>query len=167
MHLRCIKIKIHHTKDALHQRFCYHQICEYPKDTFLCWQSCTDSTWTAPHARFWSKMAQQCSKNAPNNERETNYRHVLIPMRHIFCVVSYITSEQPQGSKIGHHPKILFPPHYAFLSVSNKPSLTAHRPFGPARCTRRLEIIIISLTDHQVAPHALAGNLATRWRHMQ
>ena len=84
-----------------------------------------------------------------------------------FCVASYITSEQPQGSKIGHHPKILFPPHYAFLSVSNKPSLTAHRPFGPARCTRRLEIIIISLTlITSFTILALVQNLITRWHHM-
>ena len=32
--------------------------------------------------------------------------------------------------------KSLTQPHYGVLSVSNKPALTAHRPYGPARCAR-------------------------------
>ena len=59
LHQWCNAIKIHHTKDALHQRFCYHHMwIPKLKTHFLCSQSCTDSTWTAPKAHSWSKMAQ-------------------------------------------------------------------------------------------------------------
>ena len=54
MHQRCNAIMIHHTNDALHQQFCYHHICGYPKDTFLCLQSCTYGS-DSPGRGKWSK----------------------------------------------------------------------------------------------------------------
>ena len=126
-------IKMQCNKDSPHQRFCYHHmwIFRYP---FLCWQS-----YTAPGRPQKPKIGQKIIVLVHH------LKFVLAscvdswtPKRYLFCVsnVSNVSN--------------------AVLSVSNKPVLTALRPFGLGKhCT--------GWQFNSTPPNILLGGISVGW----